>query len=156
MNPHCDVVLAEVLAATGGATTEKALRGAGMGYTVVRRVIARLDALGLTRRERNGMRVLAVPLAEALTRVAGETVARGGGPVHCKHEMTARDIMYVRYDPGDIFRWPQNFPAAQVLGRNADDDPDRWYIGMTWERRKDGRFAGMYVYDGERVVEVGE
>lgn len=149
--------VADVLRASRGDVTEKGLRALGLGYDKVRWIVVRLEAMGLIQRVgARRQRVLALPLAETLTQVQRMTLpARiercDKGRVH---RVPVLDEMRVLHDPGELFAPGATFPADQVLPRSwAPDEPDQWYIGTLFERRKP-EVRALYMYDGERVVKV--
>jgi len=148
--------LADVLRACNGDLTHKGLRAVGVGSVRVRRVVDALDKLGLTRRiGPRAQRVLALPLDEALQRVAGIVIPAPPQAPPRRRALPYLDMMRLCHDPGELFAPGATFPADQVLPRKwRKDDPDQWYIGTRFVRVRPGHPREYYEYDGEQVVKI--
>ncbi len=146
--------LIDILRASNGDITERGLRSVGCTYDMCRCVVKRLDALGLTQRVgAYRQRELIAPLAEIMDRLDGEQIT-AIRVLHRPHRVPRSDLMRIVHDPGELFAPGAVFPADQVLPRRyAPDDPDQWYIGTLFERRRIGCPHKLYIYDGERVRE---
>jgi hypothetical protein len=147
----------DVLQTCGGDITDRGLRAAGVGSKAAQRLVTRLRELGVV--EFAGpykRRTLVRSLDDVVEMVRGETLTtRSVHQVrHKRHNIPVVDVMRLVHDPGGLFAPGATFPADQVLPRTwAPDEPDQWYIGTLFERRKLGLRA-VYVYDGERVTKV--
>ena len=159
--------IADILKATDGDLRRKTLEGAnGFGYCTTRRVVDRLDELGLTKKiPPQGQRVLTVPLKAALATVGDEHVVthadrRDKGVAR---RIAANDVMRLLHDPSGFFSVARGaaWATSQVLPPypyEPDEDEaegkDEWAVGTRFQRVIDGEPVGIYEYDGEAVVEV--
>ena len=151
--------IADILKATDGDLRRKTLEGAnGFGYCTTRRVVDRLDELGLTKKvPPQGQRVLTVPLKAALATVGDEHVITHADRKDkgVARRIAANDVMVILVDPSGMFSVTRKatFPSCQVLPE-PDDEPGAWAVGTRFQRVIDGEPVGIYEYDGEAVVEV--